>query len=200
MGTGPRPEGKGCSQVAQPWADRIPIHVHTQKPPAWHPRRRPFLGACHTGLVSSFQFHPELSELVLALVTRLAGVPEGACPRAEVWQHRGMGPFPGSASVLLWPGSPWGQGEAGAQVCLIGTWPQQVRRPPKALSWPQGSLVLNADCSRSCCRKFVVTKGNIAQMYHAPGRKREFNAFVLDKTYFGPYDETTCIDWTDDSR
>lgn len=51
-----------------------------------------------------------------------------------------------------------------------------------------------------CCRKFVVTKGNIAQMYHAPGRKREFNAFVLDKTYFGPYDETTCIDWTDDSR
>ncbi|XP_011374679.1 periodic tryptophan protein 2 homolog [Pteropus vampyrus] len=49
-------------------------------------------------------------------------------------------------------------------------------------------------------RKFVVTKGNIAQMYHAPGRKREFNAFVLDKTYFGPYDETTCIDWTDDSR
>ncbi|XP_004696955.1 periodic tryptophan protein 2 homolog [Echinops telfairi] len=49
-------------------------------------------------------------------------------------------------------------------------------------------------------RKFVVTKGNLAQMYHAPGKKREFNAFVLDKTYFGPYDETTCIDWTDDSR
>uniref|UniRef100_A0A2K6PG69 PWP2 small subunit processome component n=1 Tax=Rhinopithecus roxellana TaxID=61622 RepID=A0A2K6PG69_RHIRO len=49
-------------------------------------------------------------------------------------------------------------------------------------------------------KKFVVTKGNIAQMYHAPGKKREFNAFVLDKTYFGPYDETTCIDWTDDSR
>uniref|UniRef100_G1P3B5 PWP2 small subunit processome component n=1 Tax=Myotis lucifugus TaxID=59463 RepID=G1P3B5_MYOLU len=49
-------------------------------------------------------------------------------------------------------------------------------------------------------RKFVITKGNIAQMYHAPGRKREFNAFVLDKTYFGPYDETTHIDWTDDSR
>ncbi|VTJ77688.1 Hypothetical predicted protein [Marmota monax] len=49
-------------------------------------------------------------------------------------------------------------------------------------------------------RKFVITKGNLAQMYHAPGKKREFNAFVLDKTYFGPYDETTCIDWTDDSR
>ncbi|XP_045396740.1 periodic tryptophan protein 2 homolog isoform X2 [Lemur catta] len=49
-------------------------------------------------------------------------------------------------------------------------------------------------------RRFVVTKGNLAQMYHAPGKRREFNAFVLDKTYFGPYDETTCIDWTDDSR
>lgn len=49
-------------------------------------------------------------------------------------------------------------------------------------------------------RKFVVAKGNLAQLYHAPGRKREFNAFVLDKTYFGPFDETTCIDWTDDSR
>lgn len=37
-------------------------------------------------------------------------------------------------------------------------------------------------------------------MYHAPGKRREFNAFVLDKSYYGPYDETTCIDWTDDSR
>lgn len=37
-------------------------------------------------------------------------------------------------------------------------------------------------------------------MYHAPGKKREFNAFVLDKSYYGPYDETTCIDWTDDSK
>lgn len=62
------------------------------------------------------------------------------------------------------------------------------------------SPALDVDCARFCGRKFVVTKGNLAQMYHAPGRKREFNAFVLDKTYFGPYDETTCIDWTDDSR
>lgn len=37
-------------------------------------------------------------------------------------------------------------------------------------------------------------------MYHAPGRRREFNAFVLDKSYYGPYDDTTCIDWTDDSK
>ncbi|KAJ8379169.1 hypothetical protein AAFF_G00230810 [Aldrovandia affinis] len=49
-------------------------------------------------------------------------------------------------------------------------------------------------------RRFVVTKENVALMYHAPGRKREFNAFALDKSFYGPYDETTCIDWTDDSR
>lgn len=49
-------------------------------------------------------------------------------------------------------------------------------------------------------RRFVITKDNVALMYHAPGKKREFNAFVLDKTYYGPYDETTCIDWTDDSK
>ena len=62
------------------------------------------------------------------------------------------------------------------------------------------SLAPDVDGTRFRGRKFVVTKGNLAQMYHAPGRKREFNVFVLDKTYFGPYDETTCIDWTDDSR
>ncbi|XP_042316227.1 periodic tryptophan protein 2 homolog [Sceloporus undulatus] len=49
-------------------------------------------------------------------------------------------------------------------------------------------------------KKFVVTKDNVAMMYHAPGKKREFNAFVLDTTYYGAYDETTCIDWTDDSK
>ncbi|XP_061571457.1 PWP2 small subunit processome component [Cololabis saira] len=49
-------------------------------------------------------------------------------------------------------------------------------------------------------RKFVATKENVALMYHAPGKQREFNAFVLDKSYYGPYDETTCIDWTDDSK
>lgn len=51
-----------------------------------------------------------------------------------------------------------------------------------------------------CFRKFVVAKENVALMYHAPGKHREFNAFVLDKSYYGPYDETTCIDWTDDSK
>uniref|UniRef100_A0A673JGG4 Periodic tryptophan protein 2 homolog n=1 Tax=Sinocyclocheilus rhinocerous TaxID=307959 RepID=A0A673JGG4_9TELE len=49
-------------------------------------------------------------------------------------------------------------------------------------------------------KKFVITKENVALMYHAPGRNREFNAFALDKSYYGPFDETTCIDWTDDSK
>ncbi|KAM8904797.1 PWP2 small subunit processome component [Spinachia spinachia] len=49
-------------------------------------------------------------------------------------------------------------------------------------------------------RKFVVTKESVALLYHAPGKQREFNAFALDKSYYGPYDETTCIDWTDDSK
>ncbi|XP_077370168.1 PWP2 small subunit processome component [Festucalex cinctus] len=49
-------------------------------------------------------------------------------------------------------------------------------------------------------RKFVITKENVALLYHAPGKQRELNAFVLDKSYHGPYDETTCIDWTDDSK
>ncbi|GCB77078.1 hypothetical protein scyTo_0018424, partial [Scyliorhinus torazame] len=49
-------------------------------------------------------------------------------------------------------------------------------------------------------RRFVVSKENVVLMYHAPGKTREFNPFVLDKSYFGPYDETTCIDWTDDSK
>ncbi|XP_026787994.3 PWP2 small subunit processome component [Pangasianodon hypophthalmus] len=49
-------------------------------------------------------------------------------------------------------------------------------------------------------KKFVVTKENVALMYHAPGKNRAFNAFVLDKSYYGPFDETTCIDWTDDSK
>lgn len=46
----------------------------------------------------------------------------------------------------------------------------------------------------------MVTKENVALMYHAPGKNRAFNAFVLDKSYYGPFDETTCIDWTDDSK
>lgn len=60
---------------------------------------------------------------------------------------------------------------------------------------PVNSISFSPDGS-----KFVVTKENVALMYHVPGKQREFNAFVLDKSYYGPYDETTCIDWTDDSK
>lgn len=95
----------------------------------------------------------------------------------------------------------------GGGVAGPGDCPLEVggrNRPLWALSWSAAprapSLVLDIDGARLCGRKFVVTKGNGAQLYHAPGRRREFNAFVLDKTYFGPYDETTCIDWTDDSK
>ncbi|XP_069748532.1 PWP2 small subunit processome component [Narcine bancroftii] len=48
--------------------------------------------------------------------------------------------------------------------------------------------------------RFVVSKENVVLMYHAPGKDCQFNPFVLDKTYYGPYDETTCIDWTADSK
>lgn len=49
-------------------------------------------------------------------------------------------------------------------------------------------------------RKFLVTKGNVARMYQAPRKHQAFNAFVLVNSYYGPFDETTCIDWTDDSK
>ncbi|XP_056410570.1 periodic tryptophan protein 2 homolog [Hyla sarda] len=49
-------------------------------------------------------------------------------------------------------------------------------------------------------KRFVVCKGSVALLYIAPGKRREFNAFVLDKSFYGPYDETTCINWTDDSK
>lgn len=66
----------------------------------------------------------------------------------------------------------------------------------------RGSKIESPAVKRVFCvlRKFVVTKENVALMYHAPGKQREFNAFALDKSYYGPYDETTCIDWTDDSK
>lgn len=48
--------------------------------------------------------------------------------------------------------------------------------------------------------KFAVTRENKVLVFHAPGKTREYNPFVLYKTFFGPYDETTCLDWTDDSK
>ncbi|KAL3880486.1 hypothetical protein ACJMK2_032721 [Sinanodonta woodiana] len=48
-------------------------------------------------------------------------------------------------------------------------------------------------------RKFAVTKSNQVHIYHAPGKTREFNPFVLYKKFYGAYDETVCLDWTTDS-
>uniref|UniRef100_F6VRH3 Periodic tryptophan protein 2 homolog n=1 Tax=Ciona intestinalis TaxID=7719 RepID=F6VRH3_CIOIN len=49
-------------------------------------------------------------------------------------------------------------------------------------------------------RKFAVTKDNLVLVYHAPGMSRELNPFQLQRTFYGAYGETTCIDWTTDSR
>lgn len=52
----------------------------------------------------------------------------------------------------------------------------------------------------SYSRKFAATRDNMVQVFHAPGKTKEFNPFVLYRTFYGAYDETVCIDWTTDSR
>ncbi|XP_034301423.2 periodic tryptophan protein 2 homolog [Magallana gigas] len=49
-------------------------------------------------------------------------------------------------------------------------------------------------------KKFAATRDNMVQVFHAPGKTKEFNPFVLYRTFYGAYDETVCIDWTTDSR
>ena len=49
-------------------------------------------------------------------------------------------------------------------------------------------------------RKFAVTKENSILLFHAPGRTKEFNPFVLHRTFYGAYDEVVSIDWSSDSR
>ena len=48
--------------------------------------------------------------------------------------------------------------------------------------------------------KFAVTRDTVVQVFNAPGKTREFNPFVLYRTYPGHVDDTTSIDWTSDSR
>lgn len=36
-------------------------------------------------------------------------------------------------------------------------------------------------------------------MYNAPGKNKEFNPFLLIRTFYGAYDENVCLDWTSDS-
>jgi periodic tryptophan protein 2 len=37
-------------------------------------------------------------------------------------------------------------------------------------------------------------------VYRSPGSKREYNPFVLERVFHGFFDETTCLDWSSDSR
>ncbi|XP_052258916.1 periodic tryptophan protein 2 homolog isoform X2 [Dreissena polymorpha] len=48
-------------------------------------------------------------------------------------------------------------------------------------------------------KKFAVTRESKVLVFHAPGRTREYNPFVLHRTFYGPYDETVCLDWTSNS-
>ncbi|KAK3769873.1 hypothetical protein RRG08_036920 [Elysia crispata] len=48
--------------------------------------------------------------------------------------------------------------------------------------------------------KFAVTRDTVVQVFKAPGKTREFNPFVLYRTFPGHVDDTTSIDWTSDSR
>ena len=49
-------------------------------------------------------------------------------------------------------------------------------------------------------RYIAITHGKEVQVWHAPGHTREFAPFILLRNYAGLYDDTTCIDWSDDSR
>ncbi|XP_064489953.1 periodic tryptophan protein 2 homolog [Ornithodoros turicata] len=47
---------------------------------------------------------------------------------------------------------------------------------------------------------FAVTKDNCVFVYRTPGHAREFRPFALERVLTTAYDETTCIDWSTDSR
>lgn len=49
-------------------------------------------------------------------------------------------------------------------------------------------------------RFFALTKESDLLVYHSPGTKREYNPFVLERKFHGFFDETTCLDWSSDSR
>ena len=49
-------------------------------------------------------------------------------------------------------------------------------------------------------RYFVVTHGRCVQVWDAPGHSRDFAPFSLLRSYPGQYDNTTCIEWSEDSR
>jgi periodic tryptophan protein 2 len=47
---------------------------------------------------------------------------------------------------------------------------------------------------------FALTKENSVFVYRSPGSKREYNPFTLERVFHGFFDETTCLDWSSDSR
>ncbi|PVD35256.1 hypothetical protein C0Q70_06537 [Pomacea canaliculata] len=47
---------------------------------------------------------------------------------------------------------------------------------------------------------FAVTRDKVVLVFHTPGKSREFNPFVLYRTFYGAFDDTTCIDWSSDSK
>ena len=49
-------------------------------------------------------------------------------------------------------------------------------------------------------RYFAVTHGRCVQVWDAPGHSRDFAPFSLLRSYPGQYDNTTCIEWSEDSR
>ena len=49
-------------------------------------------------------------------------------------------------------------------------------------------------------RKFAVCKEDKVLLFHTPGRSKEFNPFLLKRTFYGAFETTVCLDWTSDSR
>ena len=47
---------------------------------------------------------------------------------------------------------------------------------------------------------FALTKENSCFVYPSPGKSREFNPFVLERTFHASFDQTTCLDWSSDSK
>eukprot|EP00741_Cyanophora_paradoxa_P002463 tig00000076_g2387.t1 len=47
---------------------------------------------------------------------------------------------------------------------------------------------------------FAIAVGKKIQVWFTPGMQREFHPFVLHRTFTGHFDDTTCIDWSPDSR
>ncbi|CAI8016870.1 Periodic tryptophan protein 2 homolog [Geodia barretti] len=49
-------------------------------------------------------------------------------------------------------------------------------------------------------RYIAVTHGRMVQVWHAPGQAKDCTPLSLYRSYPGQYDDTLCLDWSDDSR